>query len=330
MNKLNWGIIGPGSIANDFADALAVSKQGQLFAVASRDIKKAQEFANKYAANKFYGSYQQLADDPEVDIIYIATPQSFHYSQAKLCLEAGKHVLMEKPLTINAAQTEILISLARSKNLLLQEALWSRFMPCFIQVKKWISEGKIGQLQYICSDIGFAFAEQPEHRLFNLELGGGALLDLGVYSLTLSQYIIGEQPSAIQAMGKIGPSKVDLNTAVNIAYPCGCYAQFTCTITAQASNTMTIMGSGGHIVLPSHFWNGKKAILQRNDDVEELDFPHKVNGFEYQIEESMACIAAGQVCSQMMPHNDSLGVMKSMDQIRRQIGLQFSDESEAI
>jgi predicted dehydrogenase len=330
MKKLNWGIIGPGSIARNFADALAVSEKGQLFAVASRDINKAQNFANKYAASKVYDSYQHLVDDPQVDIIYIATPQSFHYEQAKLCLEAGKHVLMEKPLTINAMQTENLIRLAQSKNLLLQEALWSRFIPCFTQVKQWISEGKIGQLQYICSDIGFAFGDRPDHRLFKAELGGGALLDLGVYSITLSQLIIGEHPSQIQAMGNVSGSNVDLNAAVNMSYPSGCYAQFTCTIMAQASNSMTIMGSAGRIVLPGHFWNGNKAILQQDGDVEEIDFPHKANGFEYQIEESMACVNAGLVSSEMMPHRDSLGVMQTMDEIRRQIGLQFSTELEVV
>ncbi|MFT4938426.1 MAG: putative dehydrogenase [Paraglaciecola sp.] len=330
MKKLNWGIIGPGSIAKNFADALAVSEQGQLFAVASRDIGKARDFANKYAASKFYNSYQHLVDDPEVDIIYIATPQSFHYQHALLCLEAGKHVLMEKPLTINAAQTENLINLAQCKNLLLQEALWSRFTPCFAQVKRWISQGKIGQLQYICSDIGFAFADRPDHRLFKAELGGGALLDLGVYSITLSQLLIGEQPSQIQAMGKIGASNVDENTTVNMSYPSGCYAQFTCTIMAQASNSMTIMGSEGRIVLPACFWNGSKAILQRDGVVEEIDFLHKVNGFEYQIKESMACVIAGNVCSKMMPHSDSLVLMQTMDEIRRQIGLKFSGQLEAL
>jgi predicted dehydrogenase len=330
MKKLNWGIIGPGSIANSFADALAVSEQGQLFAVASRDISKAQDFANKYAASKFYGNYQHLVDDPLVDIIYIATPQSFHYQQAKLCLEAGKHVLMEKPLTINAAQADNLIKLAAGKNLLLQEALWSRFMPCFAQVMRWISEGKIGQLQYICSDIGFAFGDRPDHRLFQSELGGGALLDLGVYSIALSQLIMGEYPSEIQAMGNIGESNVDENTSVNMYYPSGRYAQFTCTIKAQANNSMTIVGSEGRIVLPAHFWNGNKAILQQDGGVEEIDFPHKVNGFEYQIEESMACVIADKVYSEMMPHNDSLATMRTMDEIRRQIDLQFSAESESL
>lgn len=339
MTSFNWGIIGPGSIAGMFADALLPSSRGSLYAVASRDLAKAQAFADKYrvdgashkAPPKAYGSYQDMLADPEIDVVYIATPQSLHYAQAKMCLEAGKHVLMEKPLTINAAQTEALIALAQEKQLLLQEGLWSRFMPCFEQVKLWLDEGRIGELQYICSDIGFAFGDREGHRLHNPTLGGGALLDLGVYSITLSQCLMQEHPSEIHAMSHFGHFQVDENTTVNMRYPSGRFAQFTCTIAAQASNSMTLMGSKGRIVLPYMFWNGNKAVLQHEGEQDEvIEFAHRVNGFEYQIEEAMNMIEKNQVCSDYMPHGDSLAVMQTMDEIRRQIGLKFPPDAESI
>ena len=358
MTSFNWAIMGPGSIADMFADALKPSQKGVLYAVVSRDINKAQAFADKYSADeashkaeadgashkadgafykadgtppKAYGSYQQMLADPKVDVVYIATPQSLHFEQAKMCLEAGKHVLMEKPLTINAAQTEALIALAQEKQLLLQEGLWSRFMPCFEQVKLWLDEGRIGELQYICSDIGFAFGDREGHRLHNPALGGGALLDLGVYSITLSQCLMQEHPSEINAMSHFGNLQVDENTLVNMRYPSGRFAQFTCTIAAQASNSMTLMGSKGRIVLPYMFWNGNKASLQQEGVQDEvIEFAHRVNGFEYQIEEAMNMIEKNQVCSDFMPHGDSLAVMQTMDEIRRQIGLKFTPDAERI
>ena len=336
MQKINWGIIGPGSIAKTFADALAISDEGQLYAVASRNIERATDFAGIYGATAVYDNYQTLIDDPKVDIIYIATPQSHHYQQAKLCLQAGKALLLEKPCTINAQQMAVLVELAQDNGVFFQEALWSRFMPCFAQVKQWIAQGKIGELQYINSDIGFAFDDKPEHRLNNPDLGGGALLDLGVYSITLSQFILDEYPSAIQASAQLGSlavhgHKLDLNTQVNMCYPSGCIGQFTCTTMAQSSNSMHIVGTKGRITLPTKFWVGEKAMLYKSDElVEELSFPHKGNGFEYQIKQAMDCVKQGRPYSECMPHADSLAVMKVMDEVRQQIGLHYSERLEAL
>lgn len=325
MENYNWAILGLGTIADMFAEALVTIEPGTLLGVASRELPKAKRFATRYAAQRAYGSYQAMLEDPEVEIVYIATPQSLHFSQAKMCLAAGKHVLVEKPLTINAEQCRQLIALAKSKGLVLQEALWSRFMPCFQQIKIWLDEGRIGELQYISSDIGFAFGEEQDHRLHDPLLGGGALLDLGVYSVTLSQMLMQEHPSDIKAMASFGGRLVDENTQVLMRYPSGRFAQFSCTITAQASNTMTLMGTHGRISLPSCFWNGTQARLYQGDAIaEEIAFPHKVNGFEFQIEETMRCISQRKLYSDFMPHGDSLAVMQTLDEIRRQIGLKFS------
>jgi predicted dehydrogenase len=331
MTTINWGIIGPGSIANTFADALIQSKQGKLFAVASRSVERASEFAKRYEVSRTYNQYSDLIKDSEVQIIYIATPHSHHYQLAKQCLEAGKHLLLEKPLTINAAQTKILIELSQAKGLLFQEALWSRFMPCFAQVKKWLKQGEIGTLHYIQSDIGFAFGDQPEHRLNNPLLAGGALLDLGVYSISLSQFLLDQVPDKIQALSHLSGSGIDEQTQVNMHYPNGQLSQFSCSIQANCSNSMTLVGERGRIHLPEHFWVGQEAQLWRGGKLlETAKFPHAVNGFEYQIEESMRCVLAGEVCSEFMPHQASLAVMQIMDEVRKQIGLKYVDEIEKI
>lgn len=329
MTTLKWGIIGPGNIAHNFADALVQLKQGKLYAIASRSPERAKKFAANYGLDLIYHQYADLMADSKVDVIYIATPHSHHYHIAKQCLEAGKHVLLEKPLTITAAQTLILIELAQSKGLLFQEALWSRFMPCFAQVKSWLQQGKIGTLHYIQSDIGFAFGGKPEHRLNNPLLAGGALLDLGVYSVSISQFLLGKKPDKVQAISQLSASGIDENTQVNMHFPGGQLSQFSCSIKAQCSNSMTLVGDKGRIHLPEHFWVGKQAQLWiAGQLIETANFSHKVNGFEYQIEESMHCILLHKTCSDVMNHADSLAVMQVMDEVRTQIGLKYIDSIE--
>lgn len=330
MQKFRWGIIGPGGIAHQFAAALTPSQRGELYAVASRNLSRAETFKQQYQGQKAYGSYQALIDDPLVDIIYIATPHSHHYEAAKMCLEAGKHVLMEKPLTINARQTEKLIGLSQQHQCVFQEALWSRFMPCYATVKDWIVQGKIGQVQYITSQIGFMFLGKDGHRLLDPERGGGAILDLGVYSVSLSQFLLDEYPSTIQAMANMYGEQIDANTMANLFYPSGVQSQFTATIAAQCSNQMSIHGTGGSIYLPAHFWNGNKATLTTPEgEPITKTFLHNVNGFEYQIEASMDCIEQGKLCADVMSHQDSLNVMQSLDEIRQQIGLQYDQSIES-
>lgn len=331
MQKMKWGIIGPGSIAQQFAAALATSEKGELYAVASRNSARGQAFAEKFGAPVQYNDYQALANDPNVDIIYIATPHSHHFSAAKMCLESGKHVLMEKPLTVNAKQTQVLIELSEQNQCVFQEALWSRFMPCFAKVKEWLKQNEIGELQYITSQIGFMFLERQGHRLLDPALAGGAILDLGVYSISLSQFLLEENPMHIQATSQLHHANVDQNTFVNLTYPSGITSQFTCTIAAQCSNEMSLHGTQGSIHIPSCFWNGQQAILKKGEEVVEVcDFTHPENGFEYQIEASMECIKNGRLSAEVMNHQDSINVMQTMDEIRRQIGLVYDGAIESL
>ncbi|GAC18399.1 Gfo/Idh/MocA family protein [Paraglaciecola arctica] len=331
MQSFNWGVIGPGNIANTFAKAIASSTKGKILAVASRSKERAADFAKTYHIEKTYSDYQQMLADPEIDIIYIATPHSFHYQQAKMCLEAGKHVLVEKPCTVNAEQMQILAELAQSKNLLLQEALWSRFLPCLSQLRQLLNEGIIGDIQYIQSEIGFAFQDRDKSRMVKAELAGGSLLDLGIYSITVSQFFLQEHPDTVSAMGQLTDQQDDGHVLANMHYPSGRFAQFTCSMLAQSSNTMRIVGAEGYIDLPACFWDTDKAeIFRDNKLVQSINIPHPVNGFEYQIEESMGCIEQKLLCSEVMSHRDSIGVLRVMDDIRKQIGVQFPQQIETL
>lgn len=331
MQSFNWGVIGPGNIANTFARAIASSKKGKIVAVASRSQARAADFAKTYQIEKTYSDYEQMLADPEIDIIYIATPHSFHYQQAKMCLEAGKHVLVEKPCTVNAQQMQTLVALAQSKNLLLQEALWTRFMPCLSQLRQLLNKGLIGDIQYIQSEIGFAFQDRDKSRMVKAELAGGSLLDLGIYSITVSQFFLQEHPDTVTAMGQLTDQNVDAHVLANMHYPSGRFAQFTCSMLSQTSNAMRIVGAEGYVNIPGCFWDTDKADVFRDDKlIQTIDIPHPVNGFEYQIEESMRSIEQNLLCSEVMSHGDSIGVLSVMDDIRKQIGVQFPSQIEAL
>ena len=331
MQTYNWGVLGPGSIAHTFAKAMTASKQGKITAVASRSSQRAAEFADTYQIDKVYSDYALMLADPDIQIVYIATPHNLHYQQAKMCLEAGKHVLVEKPCTVNASQMQALVTLAKRNNLMLQEALWSRFMPCLLQLRQSLHEGIIGDVQYIQSDIGFAFQNRPDSRLHQAELAGGSLLDLGIYSISVSQFLLQEHPVTIQAMGQLTQQNVDGQVFATMEYASGKYSQFTCSMLSQTTNAMRIVGSEGHVILPACFWDTDQALVYRDNClVKHLNISHPVNGFEYQIEQSMQSIAQNKLCSEVMSHQDSIEVMKTMDEIRRQIGIRYPANIEAL
>ena len=201
MNKtINWGIIAPGKIAQKFASDLKLVEGANLLAVASRDETRAKEFALEYNAQKHYGSYLDLVKDPDVDVVYIASPHPFHFEQSLLCLNHGKHVLCEKPMCMNVQEVKQLIDVAQSKNLFLMEALWTRFIPSFVKCKNLVEQGEIGEILYIQADFGFRAEYDVQRRTFNKELGGGSLLDIGIYPVFFALEIAGK-PWEIKATG---------------------------------------------------------------------------------------------------------------------------------
>jgi predicted dehydrogenase len=321
-----WGIVAPGRIAHRFAQALESVEGARLHAVASRSSARGQAFAQRYGAPVHYDSYEALAADPEIDAIYIASPHRFHHAQARLCLAAGKPVLLEKPFTVNAQQAADLIALAESKNLFLMEALWSRFLPLYRRVREWLDAGAIGEIHLITSTFCFQAERDPSDRKFNHELAGGALLDLGVYNISLSQWVTGENPSTIGALARLGDTGVDELTAVTLVYPHERVSQFTCSFLFNAVNDFLIYGTRGHLRVQSKFWESTRAVLVINGKETVVALPFRRNGFEYQIEEAMTGIREGRRESNGMPLASTLATMEVMDEIRRQIGLRYSFE----
>ena len=325
-SPFRWGILGPGRIAHRFAQALDEVEGAKLVAVASRSMERARAFADTYAASAAYDSEEALASDPQVDAVYIATPHRFHHAQARLCLEAGKPVLCEKPFTVNAAQAADLIQLAQAKGLFVMEALWSRFLPVYHQVRTWLDGGEIGAIKLVSSSFCFQPERDPFDRKFNHELAGGALLDLGVYNISLSQWAIGSDPSAVYAAAQLGDTGVDELTAATLVYPHDVVAQFTCSLLFGAANDLTIYGTEGFVRIHADFWQSSRATLFAHGRVSIAELPFRRNGFEYQIEEAMRCIRGGMDESEGMTLADTLANMKTMDRIREQIGLKYSFE----
>jgi predicted dehydrogenase len=324
--QFRWGVLAPGRIAHRFAQALESVEGARLHAVASRSSERSQAFAQKYRAAVHYDSYEALVLDPDVEAIYIASPHRFHHEQARLCLEAGKPVLLEKPFTVNALQAADLIALAESKNLFLMEALWSRFLPVYRRVRQWLDGGAIGEIQLISSTFCFQADRDPSDRKFNHELAGGALLDLGVYNISLSQWATGEDPSGVNALARIGPTGVDELTAVTLIYPQDVVSQFTCSFLVDGINDLLIYGTRGHIRVQAKFWEPTRAMSVSDGKETSAALPFRRNGFEYQIEEAMACIRGGRRESEVMPLASTLATMEVMDEIRRRIGLRYSFE----
>ncbi|MFN8598259.1 MAG: Gfo/Idh/MocA family oxidoreductase [Anaerolineae bacterium] len=325
--RFNWGVLGPGRIAQQFADGLAVINDAALYAVASHQPERAQAFADQHGGAKIYSSYEALVSDPHVDAVYIATPHRFHFDNMKLCLEAGKPVLCEKPLTVNAAQARQLIDLARAKKVFLMEALWSRCLPIYQQVRQWLDAGSIGELKLLTSTFGWNVPKDPTDRWYNPELAGGTLLDMGVYPIAVSQWVMQQNPSAFHAQAQLSSTGVDMLTAGLLQYPNGVISQFHSSFVTDGVNEFFIYGSTGHIRLHAAYWASTQATLVVNGKATTASRPFRGGGFEYETEEAMRCIRAGLLESPAMSHADTLANLELMDSIRAAIGVKYPFES---
>ncbi len=324
MKTWNFGILGPGKIANRFADAFQFVPEARVYAVASRDSRKAREFASKYKAEKQYASYESLVEDPDVDIVYIATPHVFHHEQTLLCLRHGKPVLCEKPLSMNLREATEMVTLARQQNVFLMEGMWSRFFPYMHKAIELIHKGVIGDIQYLTADFGFAAPVHYDGRLYNMALGGGAQLDVGIYPLFLATCLLGK-PAKISAHSHLAATGADLTTGAQLYYPNGSIAQLLSSIVADSPKEAIIAGTKGRIHIQSPWYKSQELTLRMNSGESTVfPFPHSGNGFEFQIQEVVRCLAQGKKECEIMSLDFSLMMAEVSDEIRRQGGIRYA------
>jgi len=321
---LKWGILGCGKIANKFAEDLALAEGSELYAVASRSGNKAQLFAKEHGASTFYKNYQALCDDPAVDIIYVATPHNSHLQYGLMVMEAGKHLLCEKPLAVNEAQVSKLVYTARSNGVFMMEAMWSRFNPSIEEVKQKIVKGEVGAITYINADFNFQLDYDPTSRLYNPELAGGALLDIGVYPLFLSYLILG-QPKEIISKAHKHENGVDVQTSAILHYE-NAQAILNFGLCNSAKMDASVNGEkGSYIFYPR--WHETQGYSTFVDGMsKEFPKPTIGKGFTYEIQECEKCINCGKVESSKWSHDDSLNLIKMCDEIRRQNGITYPFE----
>lgn len=326
-NRFKWGLLGPGRIAQQFADGIKVIDDASLYAVASSNPERAAAFAKQNGGEKTYDSYEALVNDSQVDAVYIATPHRFHFENTMLCLNAGKPVLCEKPLTVNAAEARKLFETAKEKNVFLLEALWTRFLPIYRQIRQWLDEKAIGEIHLLTSTFGFDIPKGKDDRWLNPELAGGTLLDMGIYPISTSQWVMGQEPASFGAKAILGATGVDELTSVVLQYPNGVISQFSSNFLSNNVNDFFIYGGKGSIRIHPNFWASTAATLSINgQDDQTVSKTLRAGGFEYQTEEAMRCIRAGLLESPGMPHAQTLANMELMDKIRAEIGLRYPFE----
>lgn len=323
---IRWGILGTGGIASAFARDLAYCENVERIAVGSRTKESAERFAEEHDVARAYGSYEELVKDTDVDAIYVATPHPFHKENVFACLRAGKAVLCEKPFTINSEELEEIIQFARDKKLFLMEAMWTKFLPAIIKVREWIDSGKIGKVLLVKADFGFRAAWNPEGRLFNPALGGGALLDVGIYPVTFATMILGTNPEKIQSTAHIGKTGVDEQFSIMLSYPSGKTATLNGAFRVNLTNEAYIHGTDGFIRIPS-FHSAKSAILYKDgEEAETFTDDRKSAGYSFEIEEVGRCLNQGLLESPVVSLDESLRIMNLMDEIRGQWGLKYPFE----
>jgi predicted dehydrogenase len=316
-----WGILGAGRIAEKFCEALCFVEGSEVYAVASRDIDKAKAYATKYNATSFYNNYNDLVTDENIDIIYIATPHAFHYEQTMLCLQHKKAVLCEKPMSLSYRQTAEMIAASTQNNLFLMEAMWTSCMPFLDKILSLIKKDVIGQPQYVDADFGFLALPDPESRLLNKALGGGSVMDIGVYPIFLASLILGE-PSIIQTVSKLTETGVDKYANVILQYTNGETAHVLSTIGFNTTIEAEIIGTKGRIKVDNPWFKATDFSVYLNDGTtQRFSMPHLCNGFEYEIKEVMHCLDNGLLQSSKMPHQLTLSVSKTMDEILRKAGV---------
>lgn len=329
FKKYNIGIIGAGNIAGVMAHTIKKMKGVKLYAVASRQQVKADVFANKYGCKKAYGSYEELVVDKKVDLIYIATPHSEHYENAKLCILNGKPVLCEKAFTANAQQAEELVNLAREKEVFLAEAIWTRYMPMVSTIQQVLGSGVIGEIKTLTANLGYVVGHLP--RMYDPALCGGSLLDLGIYPLTFAFMMFGNNYERVESSCSYTATGVDEQNSMTFYYPDGKVAILSSSMVSLSDRKGIIYGTKGFAIV-ENINNFESITVYDNKyrKVAEYKCPKQITGYEYEVEACIKAISRGELECVQMPHSETIRMMKLMDELRREWGVVYPyDEQEA-
>ncbi|MCD2517990.1 Gfo/Idh/MocA family oxidoreductase [Massilia sp. G4R7] len=326
-DTVRWGILGTGGIARAFALGLKHAPGAVLAAVGSRTLDSAQTFARELDIEQAYGSYQALADAPDVDIIYIGTPHPMHAENALLALGGGKAVLCEKPFTMNRVEAGEVVALARAKGLFLMEAMWTRFMPALAEVKRIMASGEIGTITQMHADFGYSATLDPEHRVNKLELGGGALLDLGIYPLSIACALLGNVDS-VRAQAVFTDTGVDATTAFTMKHSGGTLSVCSCSMRARSASELIVSGTRGSIRMRRMFHLAERITVELMDGSSRtIPTPWLGNGYTHEAIEAGRCLREGLLEHPWMTLDDSLTLMALLDDIRSQIGLRYPSDA---
>ncbi len=310
---LRWGIMGTGGIAGAFAEDLKLTGSGVVAAVGSRTAESAGAFAGQRGIPTRHGSYEALANDPDVDIVYVATPHPLHHANARLALEAGKPVLVEKPFTMNAEEARDLVALARERDLFLMEAMWTRFLPHIRHVRELLP--RLGDVVTVTADHGQWFAEDPAFRLFAPGLGGGALLDLGIYPVSFASMVLGA-PERVAAMVTPAFTGVDAQTSMLFGYASGAQAVLSCTLSAVSPTTASIVGTDARIEIEGPFYAPASfTLIPREGERSRFEYLDEGRGLRHQADEVARLLAAGETESALMPLDETVAIMTTMDRV---------------
>ena len=319
------GILGAGSIAHSMAKTVSRMEGTELYAVASRSIGKAEDFARQYQIPKAYGSYQEMADDPAVDLVYVATPHSHHYAHVRLCLEHGRNVLCEKAFMVNSSQAREVVRLAREKRLLLAEAIWTRYMPSRALIREAVDSGIIGEVTSLTANLGYVV--KHKERLIRSDLGGGALLDLGVYPVNFALMVFGDDYEEVSADAVLSGEGVDLQNSITLKWKDGKFAVLHSNMQALTDRRGVIYGDKGYIVVENI--NNCESVCAYDLErklIRKYEIPEQITGYEYEVEACRRAIKAGEVECKEMPHADSVAVMELLDKVRKILGITYTCE----
>jgi predicted dehydrogenase len=325
-DTIRWGILATGAVSRDFAEGLASAPGAQLVAVGSRAQETADRFGDDFHVPRRYSSYEALAQDPGVDVVYIGTPHTLHRDNTLLCLGAGKAVICEKAFAINARQAEEMVALARQKGLFLMEAMWNRFHPVVLEMGRLLEEGAIGEPRLLVADFGLGAPFDPRSRLYDMALGGGALLDLGVYPVALASLVFGA-PRRISTEAHLGVTGVDERAGIVFGYEDGRLAVLHTSLKEETPSEAMLFGSGGSLKLHGPIYRPSAVTLSRPGREDERSQPTvEGNAYNYEAMEVMRCLREGETESPAMTLDESLSIMRTMDEIRAAWGLTYPED----